>query len=156
MEIENYDSTKDTLSHIKEDTDNLLGCLNIILERIKFHDKSKLDNPEKQIFDEFTPKLKNTTYGSENYKDNLEKMGEALNHHYENNSHHPEHYSNGINGMNLFDILEMLMDWLAATKRHKDGNIMESLKINKERFNISDQLFDILHNTILLFNLKEK
>lgn len=33
-----------------------------------------------------------------------------LDHHYQNNDHHPEHFELGINGMNLLQLLEMLAD----------------------------------------------
>jgi hypothetical protein len=63
------------------------------------------------------------------------------------NSHHPEHYSNGIQGMSLLDVIEMLCDWKAAGLRHADGNIFKSLEINKDRYKISTQLYSILFNT---------
>lgn len=53
-----------------------------------------------------------------------------------------------INNMNLFDILEMLIDWTAACKRHADGDINKSIEINTKRFNLSPQLVNILKNTI--------
>ena len=40
------------------------------------HDRSKTESTEVQVFDEFTPKLKTSTYGSEEYKGYLEAMGE--------------------------------------------------------------------------------
>jgi len=78
-------------------------------------------------------------------------MGSAVKHHQENNSHHPEAHEEGIDGMNLIDIVEMLCDWKAATLRTKNGDIQKSLEIQKERFGISDQLYNILKNTSLLF-----
>ncbi len=54
-----------------------------------------------------------------------------------------------INGMDLFDIMEMLMDWKAATERHNDGDIFKSISINKERFKMSEQLCQIYRNTVL-------
>jgi DNA-binding response OmpR family regulator len=54
----------------------------------------------------------------------------------------------GLNGMDLLDLMEMMADWKASTLRNKDGDISKSLEINKKRFGISDQLFDILNNTI--------
>lgn len=55
----------------------------------------------------------------------------------------------GIDGMTLLDVLEMLIDWKAATERMKDGgDIMKSLEINRGRFSISPQLESILLNTI--------
>lgn len=54
-----------------------------------------------------------------------------------------------VNGMSLFDVLEMLMDWKAATERMKNGgDIHASLTLNTERFKLSPQLASILANTI--------
>jgi len=53
-----------------------------------------------------------------------------------------------VNNMNLFDLLEMIVDWLAATKRHADGDINKSIEINTERFGLSPQLVNILKNTV--------
>ena len=74
-------------------------------------------------------------------------MGIALKHHYEINSHHPEHYEEGIDGMTLFDLVEMFCDWKAASLRHSDGNFISSLEYNKKRFNMDDQLYSIFTNT---------
>jgi hypothetical protein len=111
------------------------------------HDQSKLVPPEVSIFTEYTPKLKHSTYGSDEYKGFLAEMKPALDHHYAHNSHHPEHFDNGINGMTLLDLIEMLADWKAATMRHADGDIGKSLAINRGRFGISDQLAQVLENT---------
>jgi hypothetical protein len=46
------------------------------------------------------------------------------------------------------DLVEMLMDWWAATKRHADGDIMESIEINQKRFGYSDELKSIFINTV--------
>jgi hypothetical protein len=116
--------------------------------RIANHDSSKLEEPEFATFVEFTAKLKGSTYGSDEYNQFLKDMKPALDHHYASNSHHPEHYENGIDGMNLLDLVEMMCDWKAATMRHDDGDIRKSLEINKERFNLSPQLYSILKNTI--------
>jgi hypothetical protein len=146
--MNNYDSTKDTLLHIKRVNELLLEAADELMYRAKIHDTTKYKEPEKSVFDEFTPKLKGSTYGSDEYKEFLKGMQVGLSHHYANNSHHPEHYDDGINGMNLFDLLEMLLDWKAATERHEDGDIHKSLKINKERFEIDDQTAEILENTV--------
>lgn len=143
-----YDSTADTLQHIKRVNELLIDSATELLNRAKVHDDSKLRSPEKELFDEFTPKLRGLTYGSKEYQDSLDSLKVALDHHYANNSHHPEHRSNGISGMNLFDLIEMLVDWKAAGERHEDGCIRKSIKINKERFEISDQLSEILTNTV--------
>lgn len=54
-----------------------------------------------------------------------------------------------INGMSLFDLVEMLMDWKAATERMKNGgDIHASLVHNADRFKMSPQLVNIFQNTI--------
>src|SRR5690606_33861728 len=121
-------------------------------ERGRVHDLSKLQSPELEGFTEYTPKLRESTYGSDEYHKNLEGLKTALNHHYANNSHHPEHYENGIRGMDLLDIVEMFCDWKAATMRHADGDIHKSIEINKKRFNYSEDLEQIFKNSVKLFD----
>ncbi len=150
----NYDSTIDTLLHIKRVAELLSNASSELIRRATVHDNSKLESPEKEIFDEFTPKLKNSTYGSEEYKEFLSSMRVALDHHYKMNTHHPEHYPGGVNDFDLFDLLEMFFDWKAATERHADGNIYRSIEINKERFALSDQIANIFKNTAERLNWK--
>lgn len=142
-----YDSTPDTLNHIARVRSLLVNVATNLLLRSEKHDLSKLREPEKNMFDEFTPKLKASTYGSDEYKGFLAQMNEALSHHYAENSHHPEHYKNGIDGMSLLDLIEMFCDWKAATERHADGSLERSIKLNKDRFNMSEQLVSIFENT---------
>jgi hypothetical protein len=78
----------------------------------------------------------------------LEDLKTALDHHYLHNTHHPEHYSNGVEGMSLLDLIEMLMDWKAASERHPDGmNIARSIELSSQRFSVGEQLKQILLNT---------
>lgn len=137
-----------TLEHKKEVGKYLNQVSSELFSRAVTHDNSKFSDEESILFEEITPLLKNLTYGSDEYKSNLFRIKPAINHHYQVNSHHPEHYPNGINGMDLMDLVEMICDWLAAVKRHPDGDIYRSLEINKERFNIDDQLYGILLNTV--------
>ncbi|MGI5060542.1 hypothetical protein E4N89_06100 [Treponema denticola] len=142
-----YDSTKDTLIHIKRVNELLLQFTKEIIDRAIQHDNSKLQEPEKPLFDKMTPLLKGLTYGSDDYKKALDELKPALDHHYANNSHHPEHYKNGIDDFTLIDLVEMFIDWKAASERHDDGDIFRSIEINKNRFGISEQLCKILKNT---------
>lgn len=142
-----YDSRQDTIEHILRVRELLYIVQNRLEARGFAHDQSKLGPNEKPIFDSVTQKLKGLTYGSDEYKASLKDLGPALAHHYANNSHHPEHYQNGVDGMSLLDVVEMLCDWKAAGERHTDGSIARSLAVNRERFKISDQLHSILENT---------
>lgn len=143
-----YDSTKDTMDH-KEKVKKFMNlCIDDLVMRAENHDNSKLESPEKKYFDEYSPKLKDCTYGSDDYQKFLDGLKPALDHHYKVNSHHPEHYKNGVNGMTLVDLLELICDWKASSMRHEDGDINRSIKVNKDRFKLSDQLVDILKNTV--------
>lgn len=137
----------ETLKHIRR-VQELLGILATdLIRRAAVHDSSKLESPEAEVFEEFTAKLKASTYGSDEYKGFLAAMKPALDHHYAANSHHPEHYPRGIKGMSLLDVIEMLADWKAATERHADGNLAKSIELNQQRFGYGDELKEILKNT---------
>jgi hypothetical protein len=116
-----------------------------LLQRATLHDASKLVEPEASIFEKYTPLLKGVTYGSPEYQKMMEEMKPAIEHHYRANKHHPEHndmLNDPIQAMDLFDIVEMICDWVAATKRHADGDIKRSIEINKTRFKLDDQQMD--------------
>lgn len=139
---------EETLEHIREVQKRMLLLADWVVDRSDHHDATKLQEPEWAIFSEFTPKLRGLTYGSDEYKAALEAMGPALQHHYANNAHHPEFFEDGVDGMDLVDLLEMICDWYAATKRHADGDIEKSLEINRKRFGLSGQMVNVLRNTV--------
>lgn len=138
----------ETMKHIEKVRKYLKVFTDKITNRGIEHDKVKLESPEVEIFAEFTPKLAGTTYGSEEYNTYLKEMKVALDHHYANCRHHPEHFAKGINEMNLVDLIEMLADWKAASERQNNGNILKSIEMNAQRFGYDDQLKQILLNTI--------
>ncbi len=142
-----YDSKMDTLNHIERVRELLYEACSNFERRAYVHDDSKLVEPEKSAFDIATPKLKELEYGSDEYKASLAELGSALHHHYQENSHHPEHYPDGIRGMSLFDVIEMLLDWKAATERHTTGDILKSIEQNQQRFGYSDDIKAIFLNT---------
>lgn len=124
--------------------------------RLARHDETKLMSPEVEVFDEFTPKLRDSTYGSPEYMGYLAAMEPALKHHYAVNRHHPECHERGVLGMNLVDLIEMLVDWRAATERHADGSLDASLEFQRKRFGIPDVLMQILWNTARDFRMTDE
>ena len=142
-----YDSTEDTLEHINK----VRAYLDLFALRLRqrgdLHDLSKLMEPEKSEFDRLTPRLKSLEYGSKKYTESLGELSKALEHHYYVNSHHPQHYKDGIAGMDLLDLVEMFFDWKASSERTKDGSMENSIKINADRFSMSPQLVSIFNNT---------
>lgn len=159
-----YDSLEDTKAHIARVNELLTSVSDHLRYRGSVHDYTKMQEPEKAIFDQETPKLSALTYGSDEYKEALGRMKVALQHHYEHNAHHPEHHAialgelntnevkdgTAISRMNLEEIIEMLCDWKAASERHANGDIYRSIEMNQERFGYSHELKCILHNTAQL------
>ena len=142
--------TKDHMERVRLLTKRLALA---IMERGEIHDQSKLVNPELPYFTKYTDKLAATTYGSDEYLTTLEDIKPALDHHYAVNRHHPQHYPDGIKGMNIVDLIEMICDWKASSSRHNDGNILKSISFNAKRFDMSDDLVSILQNTAELLEL---
>jgi len=136
-----------TMRHIETVRNYLNVVIHDLLDRAEMHDQSKLQSPEVEIFEEYTPKLRGITYGSVEYKQYMKEMKVAIDHHNSVNTHHPENHQNGIKGMCLVDLIEMICDWYSATLRHEDGNIYESINMNQERFGYSDELKQIFRNT---------
>lgn len=108
-----------------------------LMKRAWKHDFSKYGKNEALYFAK-AAKLSSLKYGSEDYKKNLESIQPALEHHYKFNSHHPQHYKEGISHMSILDWCEMLCDWKAATRRTKNGSIKFSVEENQERFGYDD------------------
>lgn len=84
-------------------------------------------------------------YGTDEYRRRTALLGPMLDHHYAHNSHHPEHYPDGIAGMDLLDLVEMFHDWKAASERGGDSAI--GLSYCVEKYGIPPMLASILQNT---------
>ena len=106
----------------------------VLIRRAAVHDLSKYSKDEAPYFERALPMLRGLEYGSSEYKEALNSLGPALNHHYRNNSHHPEFYNGSIDDMSPLDIIEMLCDHKAATRRHSTGDMKKSMEINSKRF----------------------
>lgn len=142
------DSAEDTLRHIGKVQARIGEVVSALRRRGYAHDASKLEEPEKSGYDQLTTQLATVEYGTDAYRAALDEARETIRHHYAANSHHPEHWLNGVAGMSLLDVIEMVADWRAASERTSQGSIAQSLAHNKERFGIDDQLFSILENTV--------
>lgn len=153
--VEEIETPKMTIAECQVETqkhiETVRKYIRFIIDKIDTrgvkHDASKLETPEVELFAEHTLQLSQLSYGSDAYKECLEQLKPALDHHYASNRHHPEHFVNGVNDMTLIDIIEMFCDWKASTLRHNDGNLLKSIEVNAERFNMDGQLKAILINT---------
>ncbi len=145
--MEAYDSTQDTVEHINKVARSLYNFAFETVRRGQKHDASKLKEPEKSLFDQETPLLPTLVYGSKEYEESLERLKPALDHHYSLNTHHPEHYEDGMYDMNLLDLVELYADWKAACQRTKDGDFEKSVEIGTKKYDMPAMLAQIFRNS---------
>lgn len=128
----------------------LMRIIEEIHVRMFNHDLSKLSRPEVKTFTEYANQLSELEEGTFAYKRVLKAMNEALNMHYANNRHHPEHHKNGVDDMSLIDLIEMVCDWKAVSLSG-EMSMEQFLEDAKERFGLSEQTYNVLYNTIEQF-----
>lgn len=137
-----------TRQHIDR-VQQLLGDFGTMLwQRALRHDVSKFDPVEAgplQAMQDLIDAEGPAPYGTDEYRRRTALLGPMLDHHYANNSHHPEHYPDGIAGMDLLDLVEMFHDWKAASERGGDSAI--GLTYCIEKYDIPPMLALILRNT---------
>lgn len=114
----------------------LLKFTGKLIWRAIVHDISKYTWNESQGFIKVIDKLKTSTYGSEEYRATLRSIKPSVEWHQAINRHHPEFHEECMRGMTLVDRIEMMADWLAAKRRHNNGNIDKSFEVNRKRFRI--------------------
>ena len=138
----------DTMEH-KMEVQIIMGNMSKeCMQRGRLHDNSKLKSPEKEAYQEMHDKLKTVKFGSEQYK-RLVGDSVAVGLHYRNNDHHPEHFEDGIHGMHLLQITEMLADMVAVSKA-KGTDVIEMLPTLMAEHGIPENFYMIFKNTIEL------
>lgn len=138
----------DTAEHIRQVQHYLGQCIVALEDRGINHDASKLAEPERTGYAALQTDLRNVEYGTPEYRAALAAARPVIEHHYQANRHHPEHWPNGVEGMTIIDLVEMLCDWKAASLRTKQGSILASIDHNEQRFKLSPQLAEIFRNTV--------
>jgi len=123
-----------------------------MLTKAIMHDLSKYCWVEAKGFAQTIFELKNTTYGTKEYGILLSKIKPCLDNHYKKNSHHPEFHKNKVENMPDDSLVEMICDWKAATRRHKDGDIQKSLIKNKVRWNITKEYMTKMYNILFIID----
>lgn len=141
------DFLQDLVDHKQRVAKYLLFIANALAERAAIHDNSKFTEEEFKTYEAAFSEFKTCAYGTEEYREVVEKIKPAIKHHYQANDHHPEHFQNGINDMDLVQIVEMVCDWMAASERSQT-DIFKGLEINQERFGIDSQLMGVISHTI--------
>ena len=102
------------------------------------HDLSKLTTGEFDGFVAINRVAREHPYGSEEYKASL-KNNDVIDLHFSGNRHHPEFYENGVAGMGLLDIIEMVCDWRAATEVYGTTSFQDVLQVQIDRFDLTEE-----------------
>lgn len=161
------------MKHIKDVNGYMGTIINDLKNRSANHDQSSLGDMEQEISNKYIPKMNHLLERISFYKSDIDdikspiikkyledeiehctneynvvvsEMESIVNSHFKDNRHHPRHFKNGINDMNLVDIMEMLSDWLALSNNNE--NIIDIINKNKTKFKLGDQLESILINTV--------
>lgn len=112
-------------------------------ERADTHDDSKFALGEFEGFSQLDNARK-YEYGSPEYEAIIHN-NKAAQIHVSRNSHHPEFWPNGIEDMNLIDIIEMLCDWeIARQTRDTEEDIDKTWRSRQKRFGLSEKQLDFL------------
>lgn len=113
--------------------------------RMVFHDQSKYSSPELPLIHQ-KARLDSIPLNTPDYYDALSQIKSAVQAHYECNTHHPEHYANGVLDMGLLDLMEMICDWRVAAEMN-GTDLAVSFDKCVERFDIPQELRTVLLNT---------
>jgi len=126
------------LRHVRVVQEYISRFAGVLSDRALTHDLSKLDLDEFDGFVEINRIARTFPYGSQEYKDSIGR-NKTVSLHWSRNSHHPEYHPNGVNDMNLFDWIEMICDWKAASVTYGQASFDDSLKIQIARFKLSPE-----------------
>lgn len=107
------------------------------------HDLSKYGSTEFAGFTRINQTARLHPYGSDEYKDSLASEKPTIDHHYTNNTHHPEfHQQPGrkLEDMGWLDIIEMVCDWWSAWQSYgQKQSWSKNLAIQQKRFDFTEQ-----------------
>ena len=151
----NNDSSTNIMRHRSRVYSKMMFVIRELTKRAHSHDNSCFGVEEAPILDEILPEINNTdtidpsseTFNQDRY-DYLMRRKELVDAlHFKENDHHPEHFESSICGMNVIQLTEMVCDWIAKSKE-QGTDIWNDLKIYKEKYSISEDLYNILINSV--------
>uniref|UniRef100_A0A6M3K9K7 Uncharacterized protein n=1 Tax=viral metagenome TaxID=1070528 RepID=A0A6M3K9K7_9ZZZZ len=159
MDIKELYYEADTRKHQQIVAAKLIAVAKRFLDRAVKHDSSKLDEPERSAYINpvYALNTEEVPYGSDRYKELTDQMGEGWEHHKSVNDHHIEFFipysvqtlNDPIRAMDMFALIEMLCDWIAAASRRGNEPGLALEHITKE-FPINEQLQQVIRNTLAM------
>lgn len=128
-------------AHIRNVQSGISKIIQVLLDELVSHDVSKWSEEEYPLI-VGKSSLDSLPYTSDEYQEALAKIPDALDHHYANNRHHPEHFENSWKGMDAIDVLVMLSDWHEVSE-----NMQRSIDYGVERWGYSEEFKSMLEKT---------
>lgn len=125
----------------------ILDFIHELFYRMHSHDMSKLEEPEYSLWKKMDQEPR-YPYGTPEYIDKIKRNKDVFELHYMHNTHHPEHYYNGVSDMDLVDLIEMLIDWISYKDEISIKDAVELIEMQSERYNMSEDLKSIMKNTL--------
>jgi len=147
------DTENEIREHIKKVQLKLMHFCYILMERGTNHDKSKLEFPELEGFKEMD-KEPPFPYGSQEYKEKKSRYSWLFEHHYKKNRHHPDAWTDNYTFPfcpDLVDLVEFLCDNISYKEDMSYCEAKKLIEIQTKRYGFSEELSDILQNTLINF-----
>lgn len=142
----------------KFDMEDIIYTLSI---NIMNHDNSKLmDSREYDMYKNVVYKLDGLEHGTKEHKEAIAELNSGFEIHATNNDHHPEYFCGtqsiyddnlvNIRQMDLFNIMEMLLDWCSAAICRGFKFRLSSVENKKNKLELSDEVAKLFIDNIKL------
>ena len=118
-----------------------------LMDRALKHDDSKFTTQQLRdnlvtLPDKWGIQAEGHGYHSPEQEEHRKRFAPEIHRHRSAHPHHPEHFGNDVNKMNLIDLMEMLCDWYASAP-----DIDQSIDENSCDYKIDPHITQILKNT---------
>lgn len=114
------------------------------------HDLSKLSTDEIEGFVRINRAAREHAYGSEEYVESMRREKAptgCITLHLSRNSHHPEFHENDRD-MGWLDIIEMVLDWKAASDTYGKNTLRDGLAVHRERFEFTEAQWWLIEQVV--------
>jgi len=136
------------ISHIDRVKSWISRFATILYSRGIHHDESKLQEPEYSLWKKMDEEPR-YPYGTQQYKDKLERHKKVFKLHYRKNRHHPEHWNGWYSEMDLVDMIEMMCDWLGYKENISLSEAQKLIETQCKRYGFSNEMRGLLYNTLV-------
>ena len=127
--------------------DKLSTVARELISRGRTHDNSALGSPEIEVYHRFFLEYQKYKIGDPRKDEVFTQMAEAIGHHFQYNDHHPEHFENGINDMDLIRLMQFTADIMSWSEQEQI-DIFEILPMIRDKCGMTDQVYNLICNTI--------